>query len=223
MSIQQTVSTDDLQEWAGRLYDAQAAQLILYGRALGLSHAEAEDVLHETFRALLALGVRPEQPGPYLVRSFRNRALNHRRGWWRRLTRELEARRWFEPGEPEDPLESRLAGALAGLPQAQREVIVLKIWHRLTFGAIGQLLACSPHTAAGRFRYGLVRLRRVLAGVPGEEGPEAWESAARSGLPGGGPPRREPAPGPGPLSGALPAAPPLPAACLPAPNPGFAP
>jgi RNA polymerase sigma-70 factor (ECF subfamily) len=217
------VSTNDVQEWAGRLYDQQAAQLVLYGRALGLSHAEAEDVLHETFRALLVLGARPEQPEHYLVRSVRNRALNYRRGWWRRLARELEARRWFEPAEPEDPLESRLADALAGLPQSQREVIVLKIWHRLTFGAIGQLLACSPHTAAGRFRYGLVRLRRLLTGVPGWDSPEAWESGVVPGRPGGGPPRREPAPDSSPSADAIPAAPPLPAACLSAPHPSFAP
>jgi hypothetical protein len=39
--------------WCEQLYEDQAAKLILYGRALGLSHAEAEDVLQETFIALL--------------------------------------------------------------------------------------------------------------------------------------------------------------------------
>ena len=41
------------QPWCERLYDACARQLILYGRALGLSHGEAEDVLQDTFVALL--------------------------------------------------------------------------------------------------------------------------------------------------------------------------
>jgi RNA polymerase sigma-70 factor (ECF subfamily) len=163
------VSIDDPKAWAGRLYDAKAARLVLYGRALGLSHAEAEDVLHETFRALLALDEAPQQPGHYVVRSFRNRALNYRRGWWRRLARELEAVRWFEPTEAADPAEQRLTAALAGLPPEQREVIVLKIWHRLTFAQIARLLDCSPNTAAGRFRYGVVRLRRVLAAVRQEQ------------------------------------------------------
>ncbi len=57
--LSETVSTDDQTGRAERLYDAQAAPLILYGRALGLSHAVAEDVLHETFRALLELGAAP--------------------------------------------------------------------------------------------------------------------------------------------------------------------
>ncbi|MCX8091440.1 MAG: hypothetical protein N3I86_11035, partial [Verrucomicrobiae bacterium] len=69
--------------WCERLYRAKAAELILYGRALGLSHSEAEDVLQETFLALLQRSDAPESPEHYCVRSFRNRALNHRRSLWR--------------------------------------------------------------------------------------------------------------------------------------------
>ena len=39
--------------WCEALYQQKAAELMLYGRALGLSHGEAEDVLQETFLALL--------------------------------------------------------------------------------------------------------------------------------------------------------------------------
>ena len=45
--------------WCQRVYEARAAGLILYGRALGLSHGEAEDVLQETFLALMQLTERP--------------------------------------------------------------------------------------------------------------------------------------------------------------------
>ncbi len=51
---------------------------------------------------------------------------------------------------------------LAGLPRDQREVIVLKIWHEHTFDEIGELLGISPNTAAGRYRYGLEKLRACL-------------------------------------------------------------
>lgn len=150
--------------WCERLYDAKAAGLVLYGRALGLSPAEAEDVLQETFLAVLQLDGPPAQPEHYLVRSYRNRALNCRRGLWRRLTRELESRRWFEPAPPEQPGEAAAMRQLARLPPEQREVIVLHLWHELTFEAIGQLLGCSPNTVAGRYRYGLQKLRAVLEG-----------------------------------------------------------
>lgn len=156
------MDTDPQPGWAETLYDAKAAQLVLYGRALGLSPAEAEDVLQDTFRALLQLDAAPEQPAHYVLRTFRNRALNHRRSWWRRLARETEAARWFEPATPPDPAEDRLTAALARLPADQREVIVLKIWHHQTYAALGTLLGISANTAAGRFRYGIARLRRLL-------------------------------------------------------------
>jgi RNA polymerase sigma-70 factor (ECF subfamily) len=150
--------------WCERLYEAKAAQLLLYGRALGLSHGEAEDVLHETFAALLQRSHPPEQPENYLIRAFRNRALNYRRSLWRRLTRELESARWFEQADDETPAERAVMKCLAALPPDQREVIVLKIWNRCTFESIGELLDISPNTAAGRYRYGLQKLQNQLRG-----------------------------------------------------------
>jgi len=52
--------------------------------------------------------------------------------------------------------------SLADLPPEQREVIVLKIWHEYTFEEIGKLLEISPNTAAGRYRYGLQKLKHFL-------------------------------------------------------------
>jgi DNA-directed RNA polymerase specialized sigma24 family protein len=103
--------------WCESLYHAKASELILYGRALGLSHAEAEDVLQETFVALMARPQMPEQPEHYCVRSYRNRALNYRRSLWRRLTRELESKRWFERSSGESPEERVAMTALARLPR----------------------------------------------------------------------------------------------------------
>lgn len=150
--------------WCERVYEAKAAALVLYGRALGLSHGEAEDVLQETFMALMQKSSEPEQPEHYCVRSFRNRALNYRRSLWRRLTRELESRRWFEKSSSESPQEKAAMQCLAELPPDQREVIVLKIWHQYTFDEIGRLLELSPNTAAGRYRYGLRKMRTCLKG-----------------------------------------------------------
>lgn len=157
------------QHWCEALYDAKAAELILYGRALGLGHGEAEDVLQETFIALMQLSGPPEKREHYCVRSYRNRALNHRRSLWRRLTREWESLRWFERSPEETPAERLAMRALATLPVEQREAIVLKIWHGCTFEEIGGLLEISPHTAAGRYRYGLHKLKDQIKGVAYEE------------------------------------------------------
>jgi RNA polymerase sigma-70 factor (ECF subfamily) len=157
-------SDSEVSSWCQPLYESKAAGLILYGRALGLSHSEAEDVLQEAFVALLQLAERPKDAEHYCLRSFRNRALNYRRSLWRRLTRELEAHRWFESAPAETGLELEAMCCLETLPPEQREVIVLKIWNSLTFEAIGELLDLSPNTVAGRYRYGLNKLKLCLKG-----------------------------------------------------------
>ena len=151
--------------WFEKFYEAKAAGLILYGRALGLGHGEAEDVLQETFLALMQLPGFPREPEHYCLRSFRNRALNYKRSLWRRLARELESQRWFEKSPGESSAERDTMRCLAGLPVEQREVIVLKIWNQFTFEEIGGLLEISPNTAAGRYRYGLQKIKSKLEGV----------------------------------------------------------
>ncbi|MGZ8937914.1 MAG: RNA polymerase sigma factor [Limisphaerales bacterium] len=150
--------------WCERLYGEKAAQLLLYGRALGLSHSEAEDVLQETFIALLKLPEQPKAPENYAFRTVRNRAMNFKRSLWRRLAREVESLRWFEREPDESPAERAAMRCLQNLPREQREVIVLKIWSRYTFEEIGGLLELSPNTVAGRYRYGLEKLRASLKG-----------------------------------------------------------
>ena len=171
--------------WCQALYERKAAGLILYGRALGLSHGEAEDVLQETFVALLQMPQEPEDAGHYGLRAFRNRALNYRRSTWRRLARELESSRWFERDSHETEAERQAMKALAELPPEQREVIVLKIWNDMTFDAIARLFDISPNTVAGRYRYGLNKLRACLreTEAASEAVASAVTAAGRAALP----------------------------------------
>jgi RNA polymerase sigma-70 factor, ECF subfamily len=159
------VTIDEQHNWCETLYEAKAAELVLYGRALGLSHSEAEDVVQETFVALMQRSEPPSKPEHYCVRTFRNRALNYRRTLWRRIAREFESQRWFEHSSSESSAEREAMRSLATLPAEQREVIVLKIWHEYTFEEIGELLEISPNTAAGRYRYGLQKLKTCLKGA----------------------------------------------------------
>ena len=126
--------------------------------------------------ALLQRNSAPEQPEHYCIRSFRNRALNYRRSLWRRVFRELESTRWFERSESETPRERAAMQKLAALPVEQREAIVLKIWRQYTFEEIGSVLDISPNTAAGRYRYGLQKLKASLGGEDHERLDERLES-----------------------------------------------
>lgn len=130
---------------------------------MGVGHGEAEDIVQDLFIRLLKRREAPDNPTHYCLRAFRNRALNYRKSLWRRLTRELESIQWFETDSVTlDPREEEAMRGLRDLPVEQREVVVLKIWHGLTFAAIGEMMSVSPNTVAGRYRYGLQKLRRKL-------------------------------------------------------------
>ncbi len=168
--------------WCEALYQEKAAELILYGRALGLSHGEAEDVLQETFLALLRRSDEPSKAAHYCVRSYRNHALNHRRSLWRRLTRELESRSWFDTSTQETRVAEDAIRCLASLPGEQREVVVLKIWHEHTFEEIGELIGISPNTAAGRYRYAMGKLKQLLKGSEYERNERIGDAVALMGV-----------------------------------------
>jgi RNA polymerase sigma-70 factor (ECF subfamily) len=57
---------------------------------------------------------------------------------------------------------TRLAEALAQLPEAQREALVLQHWHGLTLAQIGERLDRTPVAVAGLLKRGLERLRQLL-------------------------------------------------------------
>lgn len=157
--VEVSVDTNCKESWCEELYERKARELLLYGRALGLSHGEAEDLLQETFVVLMRLTEAPRNPVHYCIRAFRNRALNFKRSLWRRVAREFESMRWFEREPAETASERAAMRCLEQLPQDQREVIVLKIWHEYTYEEIGEFLEISPNTAAGRYRYGIQKLK----------------------------------------------------------------
>jgi RNA polymerase sigma-70 factor, ECF subfamily len=66
-------------------------------------------------------------------------------------------------------LVDALRAALERLPEAQREVVVLKLWRGAPFAEIARLLGVSEEAARMRFSRGLAALRAVLI----EEGIEA--------------------------------------------------
>ncbi|HZO86113.1 MAG TPA: sigma-70 family RNA polymerase sigma factor, partial [Verrucomicrobiae bacterium] len=78
------------------------------------------------------------------------------------IARELESSRWFERESGETAEERAAMLCLERLPKDQREVIILKVWHEYTFEEIGELLEISPNTAAGRYRYGLQKMKSCL-------------------------------------------------------------
>ncbi|MBI3268720.1 MAG: sigma-70 family RNA polymerase sigma factor [Planctomycetes bacterium] len=149
-------------------------------RMLGDRH-QAEDLLQETFvRVLRSLhGFRPpegvdpgggEGPSPLLARWVftiaTNLARDARRGRRRDpqplADAEVEAPSPAEGSAEDGGLLIALDAAIRGLPETQREVLLLRIHSGLTFGRIAEILGCPLNTALGRMHYALNRLRRSL-------------------------------------------------------------
>lgn len=148
-----------------RLLDRYGPPLILYAR----QWCDApEDVVQEAFLKLVALSEPPRNVVPWLYRVVRNAALDAAKAARRRQRRESAAARplrWFV--EPEvDGLDAAAAvAALQRLPDAEREVIVARLWGGLSFEDIAALSGCSTSTAFRRYQAGLDALRKEL-GVP---------------------------------------------------------
>jgi RNA polymerase sigma factor (sigma-70 family) len=151
------------------VYNAHRARLFTFLSGLAGQRALAEDLLQETFLRLArsAFRLAPDtRLAPWLYRVARNLFLSQRR--WAR--RELERLGRLEllpvPANPTPlehaaagQLEQRVSAALACLPAAHREVLLLATAGRLEPGEIAEVLDLTPEAARQR----LSRARTALA------------------------------------------------------------
>ncbi|MDR2429773.1 MAG: sigma-70 family RNA polymerase sigma factor [Puniceicoccales bacterium] len=164
MSDSTAQTSDDWKVW----FAQNGSRFLLCARQWTRSLADAEDALQDAFvRFWRHQRHLPGEPSALLITSIRRAALDRIRRESRRSNREQAALvldgepvSWFEPAA--DERDQFLQEALEQLPDAQRQVVALKIWGGLTFEDIGKQLRCSPNTAASRYRYALSKLRELL-------------------------------------------------------------
>jgi RNA polymerase sigma-70 factor (ECF subfamily) len=150
-------------------FEQLAPKLLLYARQWVASAADAEDVVQNAFVRFWRRqpSAAPEHY-PLLFAAVRTSAIDLLRSQDRRTRRENNDRAdvlredtpCFDPEPGNHEHAEAIESALERLPQAQREVIVLKIWGDLTFAQIAQSLDESINTIASRYRYALEALRR---------------------------------------------------------------
>jgi RNA polymerase sigma-70 factor (ECF subfamily) len=153
----------DPDEWATWL-DRHGPALVLLARQRVASRADAEDVVQEAFVRFWRSRHRAADPVAFLYTCVRRCALDWQRARGRRSRREQIAARPEADScfaGPAEQAERRAAveGLLSGLPEEQREVIVMKIWGGLSFPQIAESLRIPANTAASRYRYALDKLR----------------------------------------------------------------
>ena len=143
-------------------YEQHGHVLLAYAISLLRDHSASEDVLQQVFVKLLqgraAINGSPLQ---YLYRAIRNTALNYRRNHSRE-TAHTSNGYWLESPPGREEIGIALESALSGLPEEQREIVVLRVWGQLTLEEAALALDVSINTAASRYRYALAKLKERL-------------------------------------------------------------
>lgn len=153
-------------------FESVAPRLLLYACQLCPSRADAEDVVQMAFvRWWRRFPDGDESHIPLLYSAVRSIALDQRRSQKRRSAREAASEMAlpmgdapvFDPAPEQKETAEIVQEALQSLPEAQREVVTLKLWGGLTFAEIAETLGESINTVSGRYRYALMALQKRLA------------------------------------------------------------
>ena len=151
------------------IWNEYASDLLGYLVTIHGSRHVAKDTLQEVFvtiatkRTYVAAA---RNLKAYLFRLARNTALNRIKREVRRREKFYQAADWLEVEASDAGGEDQsgpLATALARLPEKQRTVVVLKFFRDKTLSEIGDMLQISGNTAASRLRYGMEKLKNLLA------------------------------------------------------------
>ena len=157
-----------------RIYEKYKLDLLSVAGALLNHPAAVEDVLHDVFVNFASQAGSFQLRGSlkgYLAICAANRARNHNRQAMKNGNGQLIdviSSQTASP-DPEEVTVSRerrnlLAGALAQLPDEQRQVIVLHVLGCLRFREIARQSGESINTTQSRYRYGLTKLKSLLNG-----------------------------------------------------------
>lgn len=61
-----------------------------------------------------------------------------------------------------DQVEKDIRKLIEGLPADQKEVLIMRMYHDISFKEISELTGVSINTALGRMRYALMNLRKII-------------------------------------------------------------
>jgi RNA polymerase sigma-70 factor (ECF subfamily) len=158
------------------LYDRYGEKLYHYLVLRLGSCQDAEDILQETFYRFARFSIRwkmVKNQKAFVFKVVRNEAN-------RFLKRKIRHQKSMELNPdhkkaiasiiqgPDQESEGLLAESLALLPDAQREVVSLKVFEGMTFKEVAHICKISENTAASRYRYGLSKLRLFLEEMDGK-------------------------------------------------------
>jgi RNA polymerase sigma-70 factor (ECF subfamily) len=156
-----------------RIYEKYLNYLLSVAMALLNDASASEDAVHDVFVSLAQSASRFQVRGNlkhFLATCVANRARDRLREGKRHRDRLTEgAEPEPQSGPPEDAIicderVKRVYEALAGLPNEQRETIVLRIKVGMKFQQIAEIQNGSYVAVQARYRRGIEKLRSILNG-----------------------------------------------------------
>ena len=146
------------------MIQTQLPALLLFARQW--PHDSPEDIVQEAFMRLLELPEPPENVTAWLFTVVRNLSNNHIRAEKRRKNRELrkssQVSPWFVTPCETNENHTELIEQLQQLPFQYREVIVAKIWGKLTFDQIAAIQGTSTSSAHRAYQTGIRLLQEKM-------------------------------------------------------------
>jgi len=134
--------------------------LVLFARQW--EHDSVDDIVQDAFIRLMNQSEMPQNPVAWLFTVIRNQSNNFVRSQKRRKNREsasiIARNSWFQA----ESKEQQLIHELESLPMEYREIIVSKIWGKLTFEQIGTMLESSRSSVHRKYNEGLAILKERL-------------------------------------------------------------
>jgi RNA polymerase sigma-70 factor (ECF subfamily) len=156
-----------------RIYEKYRDDLLRIAAGLLNQMTIAEDVVQDVFADFIHSADKFKLTGSlkgYLAVCVANKARNAIRSQSRQRTISLDDGEIEIPDfhRPDhwiicDEEFGRLNKALAQLPYEQKEVVILHIQGNMKFRDIAKLQEASTKTAQSRYRYGIIKLRSILA------------------------------------------------------------
>ena len=137
---------------------------MLYTYALSLTGcpAGAEDAVHTAVCKLLSAIVLPRKLKPYAYRCIRNAAIDDWRKYAARSA-EFSDENHVASSASQAIVSHDIETLLEHLAPEEKETIVLKALHGLTFREIASISRSSINTIASRYRRGLQKLKDLCA------------------------------------------------------------
>jgi RNA polymerase sigma-70 factor (ECF subfamily) len=154
---------DHALEQLEHLYRETAPALLAYFRRQPALAGAAEDLLQDTFvHAIRSFGrLRGSvTPRAYLFGIARHVSLDALRA--RRPDVELSAEPVAPAAAPEDARLEPMRAAIAALPAPQRETLLLKLHHELSYEEIAEVLGIPVGTVRSRLHHAIGQLRLTL-------------------------------------------------------------